>query len=370
MGVHYNWKQWLWSSFIICMLIFCVKVNHGDAATFKDVPESHPSIFEIEFLADSGIIKGYQDQTFKPSNNVTNSQVALMITRALNLNVENRPAPGFQDLGKIDEVTYKAIAAVVDEGIFPKGDTFRPFEPITRGEMAQVLVNAFHLKGTTNQEFKDVSKNHTFYQAIKVLAANNITTGFEDGTFKPSQPLTRAHFSTFMSRIIEPDFIPVSSGFGYNKQYQYIYELNEGYTAREYFSYLSSDELGDWWQVSDENNQYIHYVNRIDKKGFTFTGYLENKEIITDFHIPYPVKRGTSWSYSYKDEYQPVTYVVTSMSKKITTPAGTFHPVMEIVSSDGYQYYYSKELGHICTKDLQTNAIVYQLIDLKKRSSK
>lgn len=58
------------------------------------------------------------------------------------------------------------------------------------------------------------------------------------------------------------------------------------------------------------------------------------------------------------------------MSEKITTPAGTFHPVMEIVSSDGYQYYYSKELGHICTKDLQTNAIVYQLIDLKKRSSK
>lgn len=366
MGIA-NRKRCL-SGFIIVFFICFFKMHVGQAATFVDVPETHPSALEIQYLAETGIIKGYPDQTFKPSNNVTNSQVALMISRALKLKVDNRPDPGFRDLTKVDKDTYKAIAAVVDEGIFPKGETFRPNEPITRGEMAQVLVNAFSLKGKSNQEFKDVSKNHKYYRAIQALAANDITTGYEDGTFRPSQPLTRAHFSTFMSRILVPDFIPVKNGYGYNKEYQYIYELKENqYTSKEKFTYLSSDASGDWWYVSDENNQGIRYVNRIDSNGFTFTGNLENGETVTDFRIPYPVKLGTRWSYSYMKGYQPVDYVVTSMSEKLATPAGTFDDLMEIVSSDGYQYYYSKTFGHICTKDLQTGSIVYQLIELKKK---
>jgi len=363
----FRWKKILAYSLFIGIFIFFINAKVGYAATFRDVPDSHPSALEIKFLVETGIIKGYPDQTFKPSNNVTNSQVALMITRALKLDLNNRPNPGFKDLSKVDADTYKAIAAVVDEGIFPKGANFRPGEPITRGEMAQVLVNAFHLKGSSKQQFKDVPKNSKYYQAINTLAANNITTGYEDGTFKPNQPLTRAHFSTFLSRILEPDFIPVTSGYGYNKNYQYIYELYEGYTSRDYFTYLSSDASGDWWFVSDENNQGIKYVNHVDQKGFTFKGYLENGEVVTDFYIPYPVKLGTSWSYAYKKGYQPVSYIVTSMSEKMTTPAGTFSSLMEIVSSDGFQYYYSKEYGHICTKDLKTNGIVYQLIQLKKR---
>lgn len=367
MGRTFNWKRVLFNSMLICFFFFFMKGNVAQAATFTDVPDSHPSAVEINFLAETGIIKGYSDKTFKPSNNVTNSQVALMISRALQLDLNNRPNPGFKDLTKVDQETYKAIAAAVDEGIFPKGTNFRPFEPITRGEMAQVLVNAFSLKGSSNQQFKDVPKNHKHYQAIAALSANNITTGYEDGTFKPSQPLTRAHFSTFMSRVLEPDFIPVKSGFGYNKNYQYIYELYEGYTSREYFTYLSSDVQGDWWYVSDDYNQGIQYVNSIGKDGFTFKGFLANDEILTDFHIPYPVKLGTSWSFSMKKGLKPVTYAVTSMSETVTTPAGTFNHLMEIVSSDGFQYYYSKDYGHICTKDLRTNSVVYQLVQLKKK---
>lgn len=367
MKSHLKIRRILFGLLSFCVLFF-IHIENGQAATFKDVPNSHPSVLEIEYLADTGIIKGYQDQTFKPYNNVTNSQVALMISRALQLELENRPNPSFSDLSKVDEETYKAIAAVVDEGIFPRGNQFRPYEPITRGEMAHVLVNAFHLKGSTSKEFTDVKPNHKHYEAIQNLAANNITTGYEDGTFKPSEPLSRAHFSTFMSRVLERDFIPVTSGYSYNKEYDYVYELTEdNNTVREYFHYESTDQTGDWWFVSDEYGEGINYVNIEEKNGFTFYGYTENDEIITDFHIPYPVKLGTSWSYSMMTDFAPVIYVVTNMSKTVDTPAGTFHDVIEIVSSDGYEYYYSPIYGHIQTKDLYNNQVVYELVSLKKR---
>lgn len=366
MNLHHQLR--LFYALLTFCLLFFIQTENGHAATFIDVPDSHPSVLEIEYLADTGIIKGYQDQTFKPSNYVTNSQVALMVTRALQLELENRPHPGFKDLSNMDSETFKAIAAVVDEGIFPKGDQFRPYEPITRGEMAQVLVNAFHLTGSTNKEFKDVPKKHKHYEAIQILAANNITTGYEDNTFKPSNPLTRSHFSTFMSRAIERDFIPVSSGYSYNKDYDYVYELTENNkTTREYFNYVKTDRKGNWWFVFDEFGTGIHYVDTVDKNGFTFSGFTEDGVTIIDFHIPYPVKLGTSWSYSMMNDLSPVTYIVTSMSETIKTPAGSFDNVIVIASSDGFEYYYSPDFGHILTKDVQHNQVVYELVTLKRR---
>lgn len=361
-----KWKKWIGSILLILGCTLFIKVGDGQAATFVDVPETHPSVLEIEFLADTKIIKGYSDKTFKPFNNVTNSQVALMISRALKLDVNNRPNPGFTDLSNVDQETYRAIAAVVDEGIFPKGTKFRPYEPITRGEMAQVLVNAFDLKGTTQKEFKDVSANNPYYKAIKTLAASNITTGYEDGTFKPSTPLTRAHFSTFMSRIIEPDFIPVSSGFNYNKNYNYVYEFHDlNKVGKDYYTYKQTDQTGDRWYVSNENGTGLEYISIVDKQGFTFKG-VTNKDIL-DFYIPFPVKLGSSWSYSYMKGYSPVTYAVTSMSEKVSTPAGTFDHLIEIVSSDGFMFYYSPEYGHIRTYDLKAERVVYELISLTKK---
>lgn len=366
-----HWKQWMMVVlFIACFTLF-LNVEKGYATTFIDVPENHPSLSEIEFLAETGIIKGYQDKTFKPSNKVTNSQVAIMITRALGLELNNRPDPGFSDLTNIDPDTKKAIAAVVDEGIFPNRDPFRPNEPITRGEMAQVLVNAFHLKGSTNIEFKDVPKTSPYYEAIKTLAANHITTGYEDGTFKPSESLTRAHFSTFISRVINPDFITITTGYGYNKDYNYIYRGNGNKeVVEEYYSYLKTDEVGDWWSVTYENGEGIEYVNKVDKNGFTFIGYTkDDEEVITDMRIPFPVKIGSTWNFSYMDIYDPDFYIVTDVSATIETPAGIFNNLIEIVSSDGYVYYYSPEFGHICTINLENNEAIYELIHLEKSSA-
>ncbi len=56
--------------------------------------------------------------------------------------------------------------------------------------------------------FPDVPKTHTFYAQIEWLVAEDITTGFSDGTFRPSSPLTRQAIAAFIYRYEEGSKAP------------------------------------------------------------------------------------------------------------------------------------------------------------------
>lgn len=169
---------------------------------YKDVGLDNWAVKEIAYLSDFGYIYGFSDGTFKPTKNVTKSEAAAMVVRALGIDINNRPAPSFRDVSK-KHWSYKPIAALVDEGIYPNGTSFNPSKPLTREEMAMILVNAYDLKGTYSKTYKDVSNKRWSYKYISTLAANNITIGYNDETFRPLNPLTRAQFSVFLSRILD-----------------------------------------------------------------------------------------------------------------------------------------------------------------------
>src|SRR5690606_9785080 len=72
-----------------------------------------------------------------------------------------------------------------------------PNKALSRGGRAKVLATAFNLKGTKHN-LKDVSAKYNSY--VSALFENNVTTGYEDGTFKENNSLTRAHYAVFMYR--------------------------------------------------------------------------------------------------------------------------------------------------------------------------
>jgi hypothetical protein len=198
------------SVFLLFSFMFLPVSMTEAKSKFKDVPDDFWAKTEIEFLSSKGIIKGFSDGAFRPDQPVKRVQAAIMITRALGLDTSNRPNPGFQDIKNLDKEAYNAIAAVVDEGIFPKGKTFRPNEALSRADMAVALVKAYDLKGTYHKPITDVSKE--LYPYVSALAANGITKIYQDGTFKPNNTVTRAQFSVFFARVLEPSFrVPVNS---------------------------------------------------------------------------------------------------------------------------------------------------------------
>ena len=178
----------------------------ASTTAFKDVTGFKK---EIEFLTSKEIIFGFPDGTFRPNAPIQRVQAMQMIMREMKPDLGESPNPNFKDV-KPGDRGYNEIAKAVEMGIISgkSGNIFDPTGNLTRAEMAKILANAYELGGIYPKGFSDVSTGYWGYPYISALAANNITVGYSDGTFKPTKTIDRAQFSAFMARIIEPSFQP------------------------------------------------------------------------------------------------------------------------------------------------------------------
>ena len=97
-------------------------------------------------LAERNIIGGYPDGTFKPGNPITRGQAAAIIAKLTDMDLTNVKNPNFKDVSEANGY-YKAIAALAEAKIINGyGDgRYGPNDPIKRGQLASILVKAFDL---------------------------------------------------------------------------------------------------------------------------------------------------------------------------------------------------------------------------------
>lgn len=97
------------------------------------------------------------------------------------------------------------ISWLAGQGIttgWPDG-TFRPSESVSRAAYAAFL---YRMSGKPSftppavSPFRDVSTKHQFYKEISWLASVKVTTGWPDGTFRPEAKITRDAMAAFMYR--------------------------------------------------------------------------------------------------------------------------------------------------------------------------
>ncbi|WP_282937380.1 S-layer homology domain-containing protein [Paenibacillus sp. RC67] len=81
--------------------------------------------------------------------------------------------------------------------------SFRPDANITRAEFASIIAKVFNMQSASGApSLKDVN-NHWAKQAIQALGSQGIINGYEDGTFKPDQTITRAEMIAIISRLVD-----------------------------------------------------------------------------------------------------------------------------------------------------------------------
>lgn len=184
-------------TFLTCLLVL---PSTSMAATFSDVPPTHPNYSDINYLLEKGIIE--KRSKYGVTDVVTREEVAVMVAKAIGLDGTQRPTK-FSDVPK-SNLNSGYIQSAVEAGIINGyGDnTFKPNAKVTRGHMAAFIARAYDLP-TGDKIFKDVPIGHTAYEAVKQLAAAGITTGYGNGTFKPQDNLTRAHISAFLARAMK-----------------------------------------------------------------------------------------------------------------------------------------------------------------------
>ncbi len=112
---------------------------------FVDVPFDHIFREPIETLARLGIVSGFPDHTFRPYAPITRAQLATMLVRLLGAHTpEPDPRPVYTDIGAVSDETADFIGEATRAGIvegFPDG-TFRPADTVTRIQLVRMVVRA------------------------------------------------------------------------------------------------------------------------------------------------------------------------------------------------------------------------------------
>ncbi|KHE67987.1 C40 family peptidase [Halobacillus sp. BBL2006] len=173
--------------------------NDLPTGQYHDVASNHWAQDEIEYMSKKGIINGYDGSYFKPDNKVSRGEVAKMLSVSLDLGTST--SDQFSDTD--GHWSEKYINAAAKAGYINgyKDGTFKPEQEITRQEIAALFDKAFKLSGS-GANFDDVSSQHWAYDSIEALAASGITTGYDDGTFKPWAETKRSEFAVFLYRAL------------------------------------------------------------------------------------------------------------------------------------------------------------------------
>lgn len=174
---------------------------------FKDVSASHWAHSYVTELVNKGIISGYDDNTFRPSSNVTREEFIKMIVGAAGL-YSNDAECDFADVPN-NAWYYRYVAsAFVNEIVNGVTDTmFGIGQNITRQDVAVIgarILARFEKETTENNvtltDFDTVSDYAQ--DSVKLLNSMGIINGFDDGSFKPHNALTRAEAATIICKLI------------------------------------------------------------------------------------------------------------------------------------------------------------------------
>nr|WP_306566824.1 fibronectin type III domain-containing protein [Paenibacillus elgii] len=97
----------------------------------------------------------------------------------------------------VNDMGSRLVVSGVSQG------AFHPDQDITRAEFAAILIRGLGLKAKEGvQSFSDVERKDWFAGAVGTAYAYNLISGFEDGTFRPNEKITREQAMTIMSRAL------------------------------------------------------------------------------------------------------------------------------------------------------------------------
>ncbi|NMA52992.1 MAG: S-layer homology domain-containing protein, partial [Peptococcaceae bacterium] len=114
------------------------------ATTFIDVPDTAWYAGYTAAAAGAGLVKGYEDGSFRPHRPVTREELAVILVRGLELTARPGATLPFNDAEEVftwakDSVTIAAGCGLLHG--YPDG-TFRPRGQVTRAESAVMLYRA------------------------------------------------------------------------------------------------------------------------------------------------------------------------------------------------------------------------------------
>ena len=173
----------------------------GSSSTTSNTSSEKSKVEEI--LTHTAYLNGYPDNTIRAQGSITRAEVATIFAR-LKVGEVNIPTSkaNYSDVNSSDWYA-KYIAFVTDNKIMEgyEGGSFRPNDKITRAEFTAVVARYNSLTDMTSA-FEDVI-GHWAAGYIGSVTGKGWINGYPDGTFKPEKDISREEVATMVNKMLD-----------------------------------------------------------------------------------------------------------------------------------------------------------------------
>lgn len=184
------------------------------AESFSDISEGNQYYVGINYLKEQSIIEGYEDGTFKPSQEIDRASALKMLTLASGIfsqqeidNLEIGNERPFQDT-PIDQWYTKYLIAAKEKGIISgySDGTFRPWKNINLAETLKIFFESFEdlsypaLEGNL---VDDTPINSWFAKYTAYAIPQGIVNIYPLNTINPNQDMTRGYLAEIIYRMLK-----------------------------------------------------------------------------------------------------------------------------------------------------------------------
>ena len=184
-------RTMLLSCLALLLVLGMTSVACAYDVSFSDVPEDSWFYTDVMTLAESGVIGGYPDGTYRPTKKVTTGEALKMILLAAGY-PEPEPAASHWARGYLN--------FAIEQGFLTRYEDISDLDVnMTRGLVAKLAANALGLSAPgTYGTFTDTDSPY-----VEALCAAGIVGGYPDGTYRPGASISRAEIAAIVNRIYQ-----------------------------------------------------------------------------------------------------------------------------------------------------------------------
>ena len=185
---------------------FLPPAGHAPSEPSEPAEPSEPSLPALNKEDHFAYIIGTADGYVLPEANITRAEVATIFFRLLTdesrAQIWSREN-SFPDVSPEDWYN-NAVSTMANGGILKgyEDGTFRPMASITRAEFATIAIRFFRDDAAAEEQFSDV-EGHWGEAYINMAAEKGLIKGYPDSSFRPDEPITRAEAITIINRLLE-----------------------------------------------------------------------------------------------------------------------------------------------------------------------
>jgi hypothetical protein len=180
--------------------------TNGGGTTEPTVVIPEPEVPLAPFIEDHiWYVRGFPDGEFKPEDSITRAEISKILWRLIDNEDKNSPQTAVFDDVQSTSWYAQAINYLASRNILRgyEDGSFRPNSPITRAELTAVMSRFFEMVENDVNSFTDVSDTHWALAYINNAHNRGWIVGFPDGTFRPNNATNRAEAVTLINRVLE-----------------------------------------------------------------------------------------------------------------------------------------------------------------------